>query len=131
MIGIWIPADLGTYINGATMGEFDLAHIEQLLGGEAQAYYLPNVKTFYKNYAEVCFARKDGMALDLPMNFRASTYVSSRSSTLAERDWIAGRALLLGYNFSRGEYVNVYEAREKVSAWKKRDRSLVETLTTT
>ena len=49
MIGIWIPADLSQYANGATMGEFDLAHIEQLLGGEAQEFYIPNPKREFMN----------------------------------------------------------------------------------
>jgi hypothetical protein len=49
VIGIWIPADLSQYANGATMGEFDLAHIEQLLGGEAQEFYIPNPKREFMN----------------------------------------------------------------------------------
>ena len=68
------------------------------------------------------------MALNLPMNLRASTYVSNRKGHLPDGSWIAGRALLLGFRFTRQEYVNVYEAREKVNQWKQRDRSLVEML---
>ena len=150
MVGIWIPADLGTYINGVTLAScLDPDQIKYMLGGAYHKFFMAPAKKHRPDYLEVCFARRDSMSLpSLPMNLRASTYVSNRQhnpmplplpaddagTKLAEHEWIGGGALLVGFNSNNEwgqKFVSVYAARTKVNEWKKRDRSLAEMLTTT
>ena len=147
MIGIWIPADLSKYAHSITLDKcLDPHEIGDMLGGIYEKFFIAPAKKHRPDYLEVCFARKESMTLaSLPMNLRASTYVSNRQhnptplplpvddvgTKLAEHDWIGGNALLIGFNSNNEwgqKFVSVYGARHKVKEWKERDRSLAEML---
>lgn len=144
MVGIWIPADLSKYANGVTLASgLDSDQIEYMLGGPYNKFFVASVYKHCAGYLEVCLARRDS---GLPMNLRASTYITNRQRNptpinpvdyagikLAEHEWVGGNALLVGFNSHNEwgqEFVSVYGARRKVREWKERDRSLVEMLAT-
>ena len=146
MVGIWIPADLSKYAHGITLDKcLDPLEMEAMLGGPYNKFFVTSIFPHRPDYLEVCFARRDA---GLPINLRASTYVSNRQhnpkplplpvddagTKLAEHDWIGGNALLIGFNSNNEwgqKFVSIYGARHKVNEWKERDRPLVETLTAT